>query len=599
MLNDNSIFSRFISSALLFFMVFNPAGRAFATHQALSTSESLVKAVEVRSAVLDNGMSYHLINDAESLDFITVQFSLVGGASLERDEEKGLSTLLMNAIFYGSHSFSREEIQNLLVSLGLDIDPTNLVKTSDLENTISISIPAEKADLISVYFAFIQDLIQHPILGLQELEFARQGLLAKSENAADSSEYSFSVEQVQKFSADWIRPNLMSLSVSGKNLDTENLEALIQNSFSDLHNPVVSKPIPSELQLTLNAVKAHTENVKHISSEKPPVVIDGKIYMNEPNWINKQKHGRWLGFLISAASVALAIPTWGASLLGVVPGMYFLLSTYDGDPLVLSEMRREDLSEGFKKAFDKGRIALTLTPLERRQMFIYENTTPVSYSKVDIAKLYVTDFADKYNLNEQLFRDMFHDYEVRNLQKMKREFILERNKSKLAIEALDAELNKLLLEYQVVRNIALKIAQKAYDNNYYVQRKKLSKEELDTKVEYIQRQYQRGRLSSEERDRQIEEAKDWYESIIKTPSFRRGLDQAYRELEAAKSVLNSVYARCVQTCKQTINYNNRLTQINRENKHTHLSYNDLLMDTLKGMNPYDCSISDINDLRRK
>ncbi|MFT5319210.1 MAG: hypothetical protein ACI8RA_002483 [Chlamydiales bacterium] len=598
MLNNNSIFSRLTSSLLLFFMVFNPAGQAFATHQALSITQPLVRTLEVKSATLDNGMSYHLINDAESQDSTTIQFSFMGGTSLERDEEEGLSALLMNAIFYGSHSYSREQIQNLLLALGLDIDPVNLVKTSYLENTITFTIPADQKELISECLAFIQDLIQYPTLGLQELELARQGLLAKSENTSESSEYSFSTEQVERFNDKWIRPNLMSLSVTGNNLDIENLEALVQSSFSLLENPAVSAPIPSELQLTLNEVRRHTEDVRYISSEKPPVIIDGKIYMDEPNWINKQKHGRWLGFILSAASVALAIPTWGASLLGVVPGMYFILSTYAADPLVFSEMRREDLSGGFKNAFDKGRAMMTLTASERRQMFIYENTAPISYSRVNTSTLAITDFSDKYNLNDMLFRNMFHDYELQTLNGLKREFILERNKCKLSREAIDAELNRLLLEYQVIRDIALNAAQKAYDNNYYVMRKILSKEELDTKVQYIQRQYQRGRMGSDDRDRLIEEAKDWYESIIKCPSFRRGLDQAYRELESARATLSSVYSRCVQTCKQTINYNNRVTQVIRESTHIYLSYNDLLMDTLKGMNPYDCSISDINDLRK-
>lgn len=615
MLNNRSLYMRVTSFFLLLLFFFNPLTRLFALQQTFLLSRPF------SSGELVNGVVYHFINEKREDGSVIVQLSFMGGNFLERDDEKGLLTLLLHSLFYRSHSFSREQIQNLLVCLKMDVDPATIIESTSLESKISFFIPAEKKEQLFNVFCLLRDFIQSPIFSLEEVEMARCSLLGKGGDFSGNLDYNFSLKHLNDFSRKWIRPSLASLSVLGQSVDKAVTEDLIKQIFSPLKNPEKSLSIPSEIQEELNAVrKMYTDHgfdenffylpdgkeasnfyvngVKRaVFQEKDYCIIDGKILIDRPRWFEQRSNGIWLGGCVSLASVALAFYTFGIGLIGCVPGAYYVFGNYPKDPETIAKMRCEDLSCGFKSAFQKGRSVLTLTPFERRQMFIFDGLEPIDYLQVKIENLLISDLIDGYDLSSRFFKEMFTLKEIEVFQKVGECLIHDKNKYHLEKESLDFELSQLTKPFQLIRDTALETAERIYENNYFVRKKQLCKEDFDKAVESIMLFYKKGELNVKERDRFIEEAKKIYQNSINASSFKKGLKKACDELEGSKKAISDAYQSAVLLVQESINYFSREKKIMQESVLVHITRNMLLIDVLENMDPYDCSFSDVNDLR--
>ena len=263
----------------------------------------------------------------------------------------------------------------------------------------------------------------------------------------------------------------------------------------------------------------------------------------------------------------------------------------------MEENRREDLAKGFRHAFAEGRAEITLTPLERRQSFILDALLPVSYAKVKVSALPIAEFADVYDLNTPCFKSMFHTDEARLIQEIIFDFTQERAYATLLKETLETELAALIRSHNLYRDSLLEEANRTYETNYFVEKKRQSKEELDTTVEFTNLRYQNQQIYIEDRDYYIQEARDWYESVVNTPSFQAGLLKAERLLKERKIEIAGEHNTIIQHVKESVNYDVREKATLQEITRVCVAYNVLLVDLLSRLNPFDESISDINDLR--
>src|SRR5262249_11440429 len=117
-------------------------------------------------------------------------------------------------------------------------------------------------------------------------------------------------------------------------------------------------------------------------------------------------------------------------------GIYFLTSDYLKDPTYVEKARQTDLQMGCAYAYQKHRAGITLTPFERRVLFVQEMVQqPKTLPNLPILLL-----ANLYQLNDPIFAEMFTLEEFNILSRLKRDFVQQRNQYKMLKDTLEQEL---------------------------------------------------------------------------------------------------------------------------------------------------------------
>lgn len=625
--------NRCITSMLIVLTVCNPISQASAalppTYQVAEPS--------VSNGKLANGLSYTIVNSgSETQDEVMVRLSVRTNNISDSPEDQGKALLTQQSLFFGTQKYKRERIIQLLSSLDFDIDGDSHFKSNGKEAAIQFALSADRQGELYGLLSFLKEISQNATLSDDAVEMARQHALANLKAKLDSTQKeqatqqitmlaeveSLTAAEIRDYYAKWYRPDLMHLVISG-NITTDNVEQYIQEGFESQALPASQEKDVAQaqkdhgrFQTSLLALSnAETiDQTKAVQGERPikeistaPVkidgeqvtVIDGKIWMKDPNWINKSSNGWNLSIGLAAAAIFLAPFTAGTSLILLgIPAVYFYTAPYLKDPEYVQEKRKEDLRLGFERAYEKNRAHITLTPFERRQMFITETLKRQvgmnNYRNSGIALL-----ADTYDLSDNTFTPMFYTDEITTLAQIKKDFTRERNQWKAARVALENELLGLTRPYREDRDYQLEEERIAFETSYYVSTRAAWKQARDEAIDAIEESRDLGEISYDDAKFAIKEEERKFDVAVADPGFSIGYQAAKDYYNVRQMEINGIYDYNVSVIKQQIQYDARMVYFIDGEKSLYDYYDNQYMQVLAQFTIVDYGVADWVDLRNQ
>lgn len=515
---------------------------------------------------LDNGMAFTLIPSEKLKGGVFVRLTCFA----DSEDKESVALLTQHALFYGTDQFNRDELASKLNRLGLDVEADSFAISNPKEQSLQISLANNSSEQVSEILRLLDQLAFHPSLTNDNVELARSHVL----NSGGLSEeavlplQSVTAAELQAFHAKWYRSENMHLTVIGIDQSSKILPIIVESFGSKVNSS-------EEIYVQSNSSADETDNLwtdaltekVEWTTEHDSIVVDGKIWMKEPNWINQASNGRTVGAVLTALGivgfVAVFTAGFGAPLImacaalgtvGTGTGVYFLSSDYLKDPNFVEAVRKTDLEKGCAYAYKKGRAGITLTPYERRALFLQEMVDrPQTLPMRPILLL-----ADLYQLNDPVIAEIFTVDEFNVLTRLKRDFIQQRNQNKLNIENLERDLVAITAPYAIARDAALQHAQDVYSQNFYVVAKASLKAQRDASIAEVRKAYEKGEITLEEMDGLIQQAYAYYDACLEDPEFKAGLNFAEASLAQAQMEIQANYNYQVEVAKQTIQYNQRM-----------------------------------------
>ncbi|WP_068469999.1 insulinase family protein [Candidatus Protochlamydia phocaeensis] len=637
-----SLSQRFVSCLSMALTAFCPLMHASANtlNSAIEFPAPSSSALQFLSAQLPNGLVYALIPipqmEEHVLAKLAFQFS-------DLPDEQALSLLTLHALFQGTEKFDRQEIGTLLNQLGLDIDADSHIQIGEREQGIQFYSSSSQPLHLQQMLVLLEQLAFSPRLTDDGIELARQHLLSSlpeemeeegKQRTLKHQIASLTSSQVREFHSKWYLPSLTSLTLTAAQFDVketiQQIEQLfgVESSTSQIDDPSIrlgqlaNQTLLTALEQSI-AIQSPSEKTPPEEFPGHPVfsqyidffsvensyVVDGKIWMNPPSWIEQSSNGRLFGGLLTALGIGsflIAIPL--APLLpailpiGVIAGslcsatgIYYLAGDYLKDPTYVESKRHEDLQRGFEHAYRRHRAGITLTPYERRYLFVQE----MAHHPHLLTKPAIVLLADLYNLNNPLLAELFLIEERNYLEQIKLDFIQQRNQYKQIMDQLDRELALLVAPYAVDRDAKLAYAQSIYNQNYYVQQKRALKKSLDENLAVIEQAYQAKQMTSQEYDNAIAEQKKAYNDILHSAEFSGGLTEAENILFIMEQEALVTYDQQVELCKQAMQYDQRMAIFKAGKQSLILQYDAALRAGLANFPASLPSLPDFVDLRSR
>lgn len=560
--------------------------------QALTTnSEPYVLAGE-----LENGMNFAILSSDKLKGGVWVRLT----CSIPEDEMNDqVSMLIQHALFYGSEKYTREDLAAKLNSLGLDIDADSYIQSNKQEKSLQFGLQNPSLEQLKESLDLLKQMAFHATLDITGLELAKNHLLSKLDQDEDRlAVQTTTVAEAQELYAKWYRPENMQFTIIGYNNPDELLSIIAQAFDSNVaKNEKIHLKLPSP-----DLDSPFLESIEW-TSDNNFLLVDGKILMDEPDWINSSQNGQALGLLLTVVGIGgliLSLPVTGpflivASSLSAASGIYFMNCDYLKDPIYVESIRKTDLQKGCTYAYSRGRAGITMTPYERRASFLQEMVDhPHTLPKLPILLL-----ADLYQLNDPIIAELFTVDEFNVLSRLKRDFIQQRNEMKMLQENLEKELLTLTAPYLKARDLSLVRAKNTYNQNYYVVAKASYKAQYRAYVADVEKSFKNLQIILEEKERLIKQAKETYEVSISTPEFKAGLLAAELNLAQASLEIEAAYKLQVEVVKQTIQYNQRMDYFRQGEKAGVNYFNSELHKLLATFPTYYTPCRDFLDLRNR
>lgn len=545
---------------------------------------------------LENGLRYSLLPTASSKGGAWVKISC---PTFYDQEDALIARLTFHALFYGTQQFDRQAITDQLNQLGFDIDADLYVEGESLQ----FGLADDQLKSLDRLLMLVQQMVFSPLLGQEEIELARHHLLQAAEWTEEEqlALQSFTANEVRQFYAKWFKPEGMNLTLMG----FKDVELIVQtmNKVFDIHLEPGVLLLESESSDSDESGIQEWSGRVEIATDSQARVVDGKIWMKEPNWFNKTGNGRALGALLTIlgiGGVVMALPVAApvallAGSLATVTGVYFLTSPYLKDPYYVESMRQQDLQKGCAFAYKNHRAGITLTPYERRILFLQEMVDrPQTLPRSPIYLL-----ADLYQLTDPIIAEIFTIDEFNVLNKLRRDFIQQRNQYKMLRDALEKELVALTAPYDLSRDAALLQAHEEYNQNEYVVYKLKLREVREKNIAAIEKAYEGVDDSTllKEKQKLIKEVQDQYNDGLEPMEIRKGLEAADSFVAQREMEIQATYLYQIELCKQSIRYHERIAQYEHGEKSV-VTYFDYELRTLLSAYPvYLTTLPDYLDLR--
>ena len=586
-------------------------------HPSIQIAASPVEEVKIREisaaprifiGQFESGLSYTLIPSSclRGGTWITLTVPVSGEEGLE-----AVSLLTGHSLFYGTKGYTRENIRRCLNDLGLDIEADSNVLFNGSELSIQFCLSNNQPKSIHELLSLLNQLVFAPTLEDKEIELARSHLLKSIEQTHTPEELllykTITAVEVRNFFEQWYRAEKMQLNIVQCDIPQEIIEILPQVFGTCIKSDSVSQGSRGGAEYETDLTSALMESVD-LATDNKTLIVDGKIWMNAPNWYNKSGNGRALGALLTVLGIGgmiLAIPIFTSAVVIMAPiaffagsmstaaGLYFLTSDYLKDPYYVEYVRQQDLQNGCAYAYKNHRAGITLTPYERRMLFLQEMVDhPHTLAKCPILLL-----ADLYHLSDPIISEIFTVEEFNFLTQLKRDFIQQRNQYKMLKENLENELNALATPYALARDAALLQAKDVYYQNYYVVTKKALKAARDQSIDDIKKAFKNNQISLSARDAYIEEAEEYYSNSISSYEFKMGLAAADSALSQRELEIEATYAYQVELCKQSIHYYERMASFQHGEQSLIFTYDNQLRELLATFPVYLPTLPDYLDLR--
>ncbi len=528
---------------------------------------------------------------------------------LSQDKENEIISLLtQHALFYGTKQYTRQDIAQQLNHLGMDIEADSYANFSESEQSLQFCLANNKPECVMDLLALVNQLAFEPILQEEQIELARTHLLNSMKETGSVEKLlqlqSLTTAEVQAFYSQYYQAKNMQLHIVSCNDPLkiiEDLPLIFGKSIKSESYPQQSFQSVEENFSASETLSLTLVNQVELASDNQTFVVDGKIWMKEPSWINKSGNGRAIGAILTILGIGgmiLAFPIIApvaliAGGLSTVTGIYFLSCDYIKDPYYLESIRQTDLKNGCAYAYKHHRAGITLTPYERRTLFLQEMIDhPHTLPKLPILLL-----ADLYQLSDPVLAEIFTVDEFNVLIHLRRDFIQQRNQYKMLKENLENELNQLIAPYVYARDAALLNAKEIYNQNYYVISKEKMKISRDVSIENIKKSFEAKEISARERDAFIEEVYAYYNDYLSVPEFQAGLEAADLSLSQCELEIQATYTYQVEMCKYSIHYQERMASYQQGQQSLNHFYNNELTALLATFPVYLTVLPDYLDLR--
>ncbi|MCB1149736.1 MAG: hypothetical protein KDK48_06170, partial [Chlamydiia bacterium] len=537
-------------------------------------------------AALCFGLNVDLDLDPQQ-EYADIEILIPGGALDDPETQGVLAELAAAAVLL------KGQDRALFDACGLDLDSSHAVDVRAFDTRIKLHLTdgSKTAPLLE----FLLENFAEKSLELREVELARKALLEKSEGleghfspeliaAKNKLLYVLTPSQTSAYATSSWNLAKASLKVGG-GFDKEAVKKTIAS-----YGPSLRKVVP--------------QDAAQVSSST--LVIDGKIYMSEPAWYQTRWYGSLFGIAMAITGVGFGILAFvfqpfigAAAVFSLFTGVYFTAFPYYDDPLVIQEKRKEDLEQGFLHSYKCGRASKTLTPCERRVLFISQNLEYGERYPSKLSGFPIAWLADIYDLQDKVMKEMLYPSEIKELQNLKDEFIIARNQFKHERNQLEDELMSLLKPHQILRDIALDNARKRYEADTFVMALRKLQGELGEHTDSIWELWRQGKISSEERDRMIDDTNAYYKELMNDDFMVEQAKKAREFLELEQERILRNYKDAERNCKNLIKYDERLQNIENGTWGLYARFSDYLVTYIDTLTVYDYeTFPDYLDLRK-
>lgn len=227
---------------------------------------------DVRSGVLDNGLTYYIRRNTAPGGRAELRLAVDAGSSSEDDDQSGVAHFLEHMLFNGTTAYPANELISILESFGSEFGPDVNAYTSYDETVYQLSVPTDDGELFDLAMGVLREWASEATIDPAEV-VAERGVVLEEWRQRDQGVGSriFEVydellttgtslegrtpigepdaievmtdDPLRRFYEDWYRPDLMAVIVVG-DVDVDAVEATIAAQFGDLVGPDEPRPVP-------------------------------------------------------------------------------------------------------------------------------------------------------------------------------------------------------------------------------------------------------------------------------------------------------------------------------------------------------------------
>ena len=235
--------------------------------------EKLTLNKEIIYGKLDNNFTYYIKQNIKPKKKATIHLILKAGSLMEDDDQLGLAHLIEHMVFNGTKSYPKNEIDDYLNSIGLQIGSDYNAATGFEATIYKMEIPTDDISKIEKGLHILSEMVGYATL--DDSSFEKEKKIVEEEWRSDLGkskrlyeEYkkylykdsrflvrqpigdieiikNFSHDVARRFYDDWYRPDLMGIIAVG-DFDPSYVKKIVEKYFSKLENKN-NRPVPNTL----------------------------------------------------------------------------------------------------------------------------------------------------------------------------------------------------------------------------------------------------------------------------------------------------------------------------------------------------------------
>ncbi len=218
---------------------------------------------------LANGLTYYIQKNSKPEKRVELRLVVKAGSILEDEDQQGLAHFTEHMAFNGSRHFKKHQLISYLQSIGIKFGADLNAYTSFDETVYILPIPTDKKQNLETGMLVLEDWAHGLSMNHADIDAERNIILeeARLGKGADDrmnkqlypalfngSRYAerlpigkediishFDYPAIERFYADWYRPDLMAVFVIG-DIDPVQAEKMIRAHFGKLTNPQTERP---------------------------------------------------------------------------------------------------------------------------------------------------------------------------------------------------------------------------------------------------------------------------------------------------------------------------------------------------------------------
>ncbi|MDC3162512.1 insulinase family protein, partial [Candidatus Pelagibacter sp.] len=217
----------------------------------------------VKYGKLDNGLTYYIRKNNTPKNKVYLKLVIKAGSLMEEDHQQGLAHLLEHMAFNGSKNFPKNEIDNFLSSIGLNLGSHFNATTGFFLTNYEFEIPLDNEENLEKGIQILSDIAGN--LDLKDGQFEKERKIVEEEwrqNLGEDNNYvtqllnylhkgslllyrkpvgkieiiqNFKYQDVIDYYEKWYQPQVMGIFAVGS-VNEDKTEQLIRQYFSYLEN---------------------------------------------------------------------------------------------------------------------------------------------------------------------------------------------------------------------------------------------------------------------------------------------------------------------------------------------------------------------------